>query len=76
MEEALILEFESRFAGKVFLTLTDLTQLLECSEKVIYNWTKRADASRRPPRIVVGKSIRFPKREFARWLAAEQGSKG
>lgn len=59
---------------KQFLTVEDVCTLLECSPKVIYNWTKRSDAKKRPPRIIVGKSIRFPKSEFLRWLMNEQAA--
>lgn len=76
MVEALIEELERSFPGKAVLTVSDVCQFLGCSEKVIYNWTKRSDSRRRPPRIIVGKEIRFPKRPFINWLATEQSTDG
>lgn len=73
MTECLLEEIDTLFKDQAFLTMEDVSKLLSCDEQVIYNWTKRMDPKRRPPRIIVGKSIRFPKREFIRWLAKEQG---
>jgi predicted DNA-binding transcriptional regulator AlpA len=73
MTQSILQEMNELFQGRAFLSVEDITQLLNCSEQVIYNWTKRADPKKRPPRVIVGKSIRFPKRDFARWLVEEQG---
>ena len=73
MTDTLLQEIEELFKGKPFLTIEDVTQLLTCDEEVVYNWTKRSDPKRRPPRIIVGKDLRFPKREFIKWLAEDQG---
>jgi len=35
---------------------------------------KRSDPKKRPPKLIVGKEVRFPKREFMRWLVQEQAS--
>lgn len=68
MLESLEKDVNEMFPGKVFLTLGEVAQLVGCSEKVIYNWTRRTDPKKRPPKIIVGKTIRFPKGEFLRWL--------
>ena len=71
----LLQEIDSLFPDKVFLTLAEVANLLNCPDKVIYNWTKRSNPKKRPPRIIVGKELRFPKRELARWLMQEQSGK-
>jgi NADPH-dependent ferric siderophore reductase len=70
----LLEEAEEQFPKKSVLTMEDIASYLECDPKIIYNWTRRSDPSRRPPKIIVGKQLRFPKRDFFRWLAAEQGT--
>jgi len=57
-----------KYPEKSFLTVEEIAQLIECSPKTVYNWTKRPDPSRRPPRITLGKSLRFPKHAFLDWL--------
>lgn len=74
MIETILQDLNEVFQGKAFLTVQDVMQLLDCSEDVVYNWTKRSNPKLRPPRVIAGKAIRFPKREFARWLAEEQGT--
>jgi predicted DNA-binding transcriptional regulator AlpA len=71
MLETLVAETGDVFPGKAFLTVEDVKSLLSCTESTIYNWSRRADPQRRPPRLMVGKSIRFPKREFFKWLSTE-----
>lgn len=67
-------EVNQLFPNKPYLTMQDVVMLLECSPNVIYNWIKRSQAEKRPPRIFVGSEMRFPKRKFLRWLEKEQGS--
>jgi excisionase family DNA binding protein len=67
-------DVDELFKGKPFLSLSEVAQLLSCAEEVVYNWTRRPDLKKRPPKITVGKEVRFPKREFLRWLAQEQGA--
>ena len=77
MEDASILsEVEELFKGKVFLSVDDIAVLLGCDPQIVHNWTKRPDPRKRPPRILVGKELRFPRRDFVRWLLAEQLSIG
>jgi len=76
MDESMIQDIEEIFKGRAFLTIEDITQLLSCSPSVVYNWIKRAEPQRRPPRIIVGNESRFPKRKFIRWLLQEQATKG
>ena len=71
MFESLFQEFNDAYPQKPFLTIEEIAKLLNCNESVIYNWSKRPDPKKRPPRLVVGKSVRFPKRDFTRWLAGE-----
>ncbi len=68
MFKSFIDEAEQIYKGKMFLTLNDVTALLGCEDKVIYNWTRRVDPKKRPPKIFVGKELRFPKRDFLQWL--------
>ena len=72
MIDALEKEVNEKFPGKVFLTIQEASELLGCNEMVIYNWTRRPNPKKRPPKIVVGKSIRFPKRAFLDWLVGDQ----
>lgn len=71
MMEALVAESGDIFPGKAFLTIEDVKELLSCNESTIYNWSRRSDPRRRPPRLMVGKSLRFPKQQFLKWLATE-----
>lgn len=75
-ENEILDDVNQMFPNKAYLTMQDVMTLLECSSNVIYNWTKRSDAKRRPPRVFVGTEVRFPKRQFLRWLEKEQGSTG
>lgn len=72
--ETLLKEMEELFRGKLFLTVEDITALLSCDAHTVYNWTKRADPQRRPPRIFVGRELRFPRKPFLHWLVSEQSS--
>ena len=65
-------EFDKAYPKKVFLTLSEVAELLACEPKVVYNWTRRPQAERRPPALMVGKEIRFPKNAFLKWLCEEQ----
>jgi hypothetical protein len=72
MSEEIIQELEVRFESKVFLSMEDIVDLLQCKPNVIQNWIKRPDVRKRPPRIMAGKAMRFPKKAFVRRLIAEQ----
>ena len=77
MEDASLLsELNELFKGKIYLSIQDVSSLLGCEPQIVHNWTRRSDPRRRPPRILVGKELRFPRREFAKWLATEQISSG
>ena len=71
MFDTLIKDAETVLKDKAFLTVDDVALLLSCEWNVVYNWTKRPNPARRPPKFTVGKSFRFPKTEFLKWLAAE-----
>ncbi|MGK5084893.1 helix-turn-helix domain-containing protein [Bdellovibrionota bacterium FG-1] len=73
MEELIEKELNQTYPDKAFLTIQEVAELMRCSPEIVYNWTKRADAARRPPKLSVGKEIRFPKVPFAHWLAQETG---
>jgi excisionase family DNA binding protein len=60
-------------ARKPFLSMEEVAELLGCSKRVVYNWTRRTDPATRPPKIVVGKTIRFPADQFFEWLYRQQG---
>ena len=76
MSETFIQEIDELYKGKPFLTLDDLSLVLGCSRKVVYNLTRAADLKSRPPLMRVGKAILFPKKEFFRWLAETHGKPG
>ncbi len=71
-EETLIQDFAVLFGNKALLSIDDVAQGVGCTPKVVYNWTRRNDPARRPPRVVIGRTVRFPKTEFVRWLIKEQ----
>ena len=72
MFESLLEELNRSFPDKGMLSLDDICKFLECDRKTVYNWTRRVDQSKRPPRIIVGRKIRFPKGPFIQWLLKEQ----
>ena len=74
MFDELLKDVERLLQDKALLTIDDVSQLLDCDRRVVYNWTKRQDPSRRPPKFPVGKSFRFPKTQFLRWLMNEWSS--
>jgi excisionase family DNA binding protein len=74
MFETLFEEVNRLYPEKGLLTLQEVCNFLECEPQTIYNWTKRSEPKRRPPKIAVGREVRFPKKEFVRWLAQEQGN--
>lgn len=74
MMDTLLEDAERMFPQKSVLTVDEIAKFLECDPVTIYNWVRRSDRARRPPKIMVGKEIRFPKRDFFKWLAHEQGN--
>lgn len=76
MLESLMEEVNRLFPDKGLLSLDEVCKLLECERHTVYNWTKRSKPKKRPPRIIVGKSIRFPKKDFVIWLVNEQSAVG
>lgn len=73
MSEDMVEEIGKVFPEKALLTIEDICKSLECDMQTVYNWNKRQSPKRRPPRILVGKAIRFPKRLFVLWFLQEQG---
>jgi hypothetical protein len=72
MYDALLAGAERLFPNREVLTKEELAQVLECDPKVIYNWVKRSDPAKRPPRLILGNDIKFPKREFLKWVVENQ----
>jgi excisionase family DNA binding protein len=72
MTESLIKDMELTLKDKPLLSIEDVAQLMGCSIKVVYNWTRRNDPLKRPPRLVIGRTVRFPRTEFIQWLVREQ----
>jgi len=70
--QSVVQEMSSIFPDKALLTVDDVCKSLECDERTVYNWSKRQNPKRRPPRILVGRDVRFPKRTFLLWFAEEQ----
>ena len=73
MLEVLVQEIDQMFPGKTWLTMDDICKYLNCDRTVLYNWAKRENPKRRPPRTLIGRDLRFPKRPFLQWLLKEQG---
>lgn len=73
MTESIFEDLDQNLRQKAMLTVSDIAKILDCPEVVVYNWNKRPEKDRRPPSLRVGKELRFPKREFFRWLAKENG---
>ncbi len=73
MNDLMMKEIDGLFQSKPFLTIDDVALFLGCSKNVIYNWTRRTDPKKRPPGIMVGKTLRFPKGPLIEWLLKEQG---
>jgi hypothetical protein len=73
MLEALIQIAEKIFPEKELLTKEEVAKILNCDAKIVQNWVKRTDPARRPPRLILGTDIRFPKRELMRWVVENQG---
>ena len=76
MFESLLREINELYPQRAFLTVEEVAKLLNCSERVVHNWTRRSEIKKRPPRLMVGKTLRFPKSDFARWLSSELAAGG
>ena len=63
--------FQKAMPDREFLTIEEVAEVLRCSIRVVYNWTRRSDPKRRPPKLQVGKEVRFPRADLVRWLAKE-----
>jgi len=73
MLEALISMADRLFPDKELLSKEEIAQILGCQPKVVAHWSKRNQADKRPPRLILGSEIRFPKREMMRWVVESQG---
>jgi hypothetical protein len=74
MFEAILMDFDTKFPGKSFLTIEEVAAALDCPKRVVYNWWRRTDPAKRPPFLQSGKWIRVPKRPFILWLIQDQES--
>lgn len=72
MTETLIKDMEALLKDKPLLTIEDIAAVCGCTKTVVYNWTRRSEVSRRPPRILIGRQVRFPRTDFFLWLIREQ----
>jgi excisionase family DNA binding protein len=72
MYETLFQEMERLYPQKGLLTVEEICEFLSCDKETVYNWTKRSNRKRQPPRLMIGKTLRFPKKDFAKWLSEEQ----
>lgn len=65
---------ESKFAEKNWLTTGDLAEVFECDAKAIHSWIKatlKLPEEKHPPRIKLGREVRFPKAEFLVWIGTQ-----
>ena len=74
MFELLLEDFESKFPGKMFLTIEEVATALDCPKRIVYNWMRRPNPDMRPPILQNGKWIRIPKRPFVQWLIKDQAN--
>ena len=72
MYETILEEINRIFPQKGILTLEEVCKFLECDRETVYNWSRRSDPKRQPPRLKIGKALRFPAKELAKWLVEEQ----
>ncbi len=72
MDMSMLEELSKIFPEKRLLSVEDITNALECDEKTVQNWVKRPEPHRRPPRLIVGKTVRFLREPFISWFAQEQ----
>ena len=54
------------------MTPEEVAELLACELKVVYNWMRRSQIEKRPPALMIGKEVRFPRNAFLKWLCEEQ----
>jgi predicted DNA-binding transcriptional regulator AlpA len=73
MSDLMLEELSGIFPNKALLTVEEICESLSCDTQTIYNWCKRSNPKRRPPRIIIGNDVKFPKRPFLLWLTTEQG---
>jgi hypothetical protein len=72
VESADIENVDDLLEKDALVTLDEMAQILHCSRRVVYDWTRRSDPKRRPPFLQPGKMILFPKKRFMRWVLNEQ----
>lgn len=68
MFEMKIEDLEDIFPSKNILTMEEVASALNCPKRMVANWTRRPELSKRPPMLRTGKWIRFPKRPLLKWL--------
>ena len=61
-------DFDRVFHDKIMLSVEDICNYLGCDPQTIYNWTARKN---KPPRLQIGKNVRYPKKEFVKWFLTE-----
>ena len=69
--DSIIKDIELAIGSKAFLSIEEFADLLGIEPKVVYNWTRRAEDSRRLPKITIGRVVRLPKSAVLSWIAEE-----
>ncbi len=69
--EDYIKEIDASYKDKKYLTVEDLSSILECNKRFIYNVSGRMSVNRRLPKLTIQKRIKFPKKLFYDWLMEE-----
>lgn len=72
MESFLLREADRLFPEKPLLSVADVARFLSCEERVVHNWLKRGGDGT-PPKLIIGKEVRFPKETLIQWIAEYKG---
>ena len=70
--DSMVKDMNREFSEKAILSVDDLAKFFACPKGVIYNWNRRVDVNRRPPKVTFGKEVRYQKRALALWMVMEQ----
>ncbi|HAR41855.1 MAG TPA: hypothetical protein DCS07_04375 [Bdellovibrionales bacterium] len=74
--EGIMQEINSIYKKKVFLSVQDVSEILGCTEEEVHNLSRLRKHQKKPPRIIVFKEVRYPKKAFVEWLLMERGLQG
>jgi len=70
--ELLLMRANELYPGKVWLTEENLAVILEVRPSTIKSYYKRPE-DKQPPRLVIGKEMKFPKERVLEWFVKVQG---